>query len=150
MSWLFGRKKQQKDSPPDSTEEAEQSSDPGDGFVHVGKWPAPGPPNVAQDTATYPSANLYPYIPPNIQAFGQVPPTDSSRDSNQGDNTHYLNGVPFKLCTQLQNNISNDFDIEKLKISEFLSFIERIKSQNYDYSFNLEDGIVAEMNSRAE
>lgn len=149
MSWLFGRKKQQKDSPPDSTEE-EANSEQGEGFVHVPNWPASVPSNYPQGTAAYPSSNMYPQIPPVAMPTGQALPSDSSKDFNQGDGSHYLNGVPFKMCKRLANNMNNDLDIDKLRISEILSFVDRIENQNYDYSFSVEESVVAEMNSRTD
>lgn len=149
MSWFFGRKKQHKDSPSDSTEQ-EQSSSQNDGFELFPSWSPATPTNKGHDDGTvpYPSANLYPYIPA-VSEFGQVLPPDSSKDFNQGENApHYLNGVPFKLCKRLEIGTNNDFEIDQLRIGEILSFIERIENQTYDYSFSLEEGIMAEMNSR--
>ncbi|OAD55106.1 hypothetical protein WN48_05581 [Eufriesea mexicana] len=141
MSWFFGRRKQQKQSPPYSTEE-KQTSEQDDGIVFVEKWPEMVPTNKPYDTVPYPSGNIYPCVP----EFEHVLPAGSSKDINQGENTHYLNGVPFKLCRRLEINMNNDFEIDKLRISEILSFIERIKDQNYDYSFSVEESIIAEMN----
>ncbi|XP_017879957.1 uncharacterized protein LOC108624879 [Ceratina calcarata] len=139
MSWWFGKKKQQKDS----TEE-EQPSEPNNGFVHV-YHPGPVPPNVSQTPTGYPTGNLYPHVPP-VDEFGQPVFPDSSKNFNQGDNVHYLHGVPFKLCKQLENSLNDDFEIEKLKISEIVSLLQRIEDENYDYTFSLEDSVVAEMN----
>lgn len=147
MSWLFGRKKQQKDSPPDSTED-EQASDQGEGFVHVPKWP-PTPSSVGQEAAPYPSGNLYPYVP-SVAELPQIPSVDASKDFGQGDTGYYLNGVPFKLCKRLECCASNDVEMEKLRISEILSFIERIENENYEYTFSLEESVVSEMNSRTD
>lgn len=149
MSWFFGRKKQHKESPPDSAEE-EQPSNQSDGFELFPSWNPATPTNKGHDsTVPYPSGNLYPYVPA-VSEFGQLLPPDSPKDDfNQGENPpHYLNGVPFKLCKRLEISANNDFEIDQLRISEILSFIERIESQNYDYSFSLEEGIMAEMNSR--
>lgn len=143
MSWFFGRRKQQKQSPPYSTEE-KQTSEQDDGIVFVEKWPETIPTNKPYDTAPYPSGNIYPYV----GEFEQVLPPSSSKDINQAENAHYLNGVPFKLCKRLEINANNDFEIDKLRISEILSFIERIENQNYDYSFSVGEGVITEMNSR--
>lgn len=139
MSWLFGRKKQQKDSPPSESAE-EEPSEPSEGFVIINKGPAPSPPSMAQDESMYPS--LYPHVPP-------VVPSNLPKDQAQGDATHYLSGVPFKLCKQLERSMNSDLDIDRLRIDEMLSFIERIENQNYDYSFSAEEGVIAEMNSRS-
>nr|XP_012154439.1 PREDICTED: uncharacterized protein LOC100875024 isoform X2 [Megachile rotundata]XP_012154446.1 PREDICTED: uncharacterized protein LOC100875024 isoform X2 [Megachile rotundata] len=139
MSWFFGRKKHQKDSPTDSAEE-EQSSGQADDYVLVNEWPNPMPPSV-----TAGSGSLYPSVPPVSDYGGSL--TGDSKDFNQGDQPHYLTGVPFKLCKRLDSNLNNDFELDKLRISEMLSFIERIRNQNYDYSFSVEESVVAEMNS---
>ncbi|XP_017792991.1 PREDICTED: uncharacterized protein LOC108574856, partial [Habropoda laboriosa] len=85
-----------------------------------------------------------------FQEFGQPSSENSSKDLNQGDTAHYLNGIPFKLCKQLEYNMNNDSEIDKLRISEILSFIEKIEGKSYDYSFSLEKDIVAEMNSKTD
>lgn len=149
MSWLFGKKKRHKDSPPDSTEE-EQSSSQSDGFDIISMPPAMPMDTSHNAAATHSSSNLYPYVPP-VPNFGQGLPPELNKDYNQGENApHYLNGVPFKLCKRLEINTSNDFEIDSLRISEILSFIERIENRNYDYSFSLEESIMAEMNSRSD
>ncbi|XP_034175677.1 uncharacterized protein LOC117602155 [Osmia lignaria lignaria] len=145
MSWLFGRKKHHKDSPPDTTEEDQSLGQPDD-YVVVNKWPNPMPPNTAHDSLPYPGGHLYPSVPP-VSDYSGVLLDDSSIESNQGENAHYLNGVPFKLCKRLDNNMNNNLEIDKLRISEMLSFIERIRNQDYDYSFSVEESVVAEMNN---
>lgn len=142
MSWFFGRKKHQKDSATDSAEE-EQPSGQTDDYVFVNDWPNPMPPNVTARTGS--GGNLYPSVPPVSDYGGSL--TGDLKDFNQGDNAHYLTGVPFKLCKRLDSNLNNDFELDKLRISEMLSFIERIRNQNYDYSFSVEESVVAEMNS---
>lgn len=142
MSWFFGRKKHQKDSPTDSAEE-EHSSGQTDDYVLVNEWPNPMPPNVTARTGS--GSNLYPSVPPVSDYGGSL--TDDLKEFNQGEHAHYLAGVPFKLCKRLDTNLNNDLELDKLRISEMLSFIERIRNQNYDYSFSVEESVVAEMNS---
>lgn len=152
MSWLFGKKKH-KDSPPESREEQEQeqqtSANSGDDFVVIERRRTSLPPNVDGPSSTpYPSG-LYPFI-------GGTPmnPTMSADNlpklSQQADAPHYLSGVPFKLCKHLESNMNNDLEIDDLRISEILSFIERLENQNYDYDFSLETGVITEMASRTD
>lgn len=149
MSWLFGKKKH-KDSPPESRDEQEQqtSADSGDDFIVIERRRTSLPPNVGGQGTPYPSG-LYPLI-------GGTPmnPTMSTGDlpklSQQADAPHYLSGVPFKLCKHLESNMNNDLEIDGLRISEILSFIERLENQNYDYDFSLETGVITEMNSRTD
>ncbi|XP_011255701.1 uncharacterized protein LOC105250971 isoform X1 [Camponotus floridanus] len=151
MSWLFGKKKH-KDSPPESREEQEQeqqtSANSGDDFVVIERRRTSLPPNVDGPSTPYPSG-LYPFI-------GGTPmyPTMSADNlpklSQQVDAPHYLSGVPFKLCKHLESNMNNDLEIDDLRISEILSFIERLENQNYDYDFSLETGVITEMASRTD
>ncbi|KAL0131140.1 hypothetical protein PUN28_002603 [Cardiocondyla obscurior] len=149
MSWLFGRKKH-KDSPPESRDEQEErsSTDPGDDFIVIEKRRTSLPPNVGEQSTPYPSG-LYPFIggtPMNpTMSAGNLP-----KLTQQVDVSHYLSGVPFKLCKQLQSNMNNDLEIDGLRISEIMSFIERLENQNYNYDFSLETGVISELDSRTE
>ncbi|XP_025162216.1 uncharacterized protein LOC105191271 isoform X2 [Harpegnathos saltator] len=146
MSWLFGKKKH-KDSPPDSTEEEHPSGDQSDDFVVIEKRRTSLPPNVSGEGTSH--SGLYPFIggTPTYPAMstGNLPQL-----SQQVDVPNYLSGVPFKLCKELQSNVNNDLDIDGLRISEILSFIERLENQNYDYDFTLEESVITEMDSRNE
>ncbi|XP_076634163.1 uncharacterized protein LOC143348145 isoform X2 [Colletes latitarsis] len=146
MSWFFGKKKYQKDSPPEFTEEEQPSDSVIEGFVHIKKYPAPPPPtlDLAQDAVELRGNNLYPYIPPG-SVYSATLPMDSTKDHVHGDGMHYLNGVPFKLCKQLE--VVKDIEIDKLRISEVLSYIENVELQNYNYNFSIEKSVVTEMNS---
>jgi len=147
MSWLFGKKKH-KDSPLDSREEQENQppANPEDDFIVIEKRRTSLPPNVGGQGIPYPSG-LYPYIggtPMNpTMSVGNLP-----KLSQQVDAPHYLSGVPFKLCRQLESNANADFEIDGLRIREISSFIERLEDQNYDYDFSLEKGVIREMDSR--
>lgn len=147
MSWLFGKKKH-KDSPPESREEQEQqtSANSGDDFVVIERRRTSLPPNGP--STPYPSG-LYPFIggtPMNPAMSADNLP----KLSQQADAPHYLSGVPFKLCKRLESNMNNDLEIDDLRISEILSFIERLENQNYDYDFSLETGVITEMASRTD
>lgn len=145
MSWFFGKKKH-KDSPSDYTEEEHPSGDQSDDFVVVEKRRTSLPPNVGGEGTSH-SGRLYPLIggTPTYPAMstGNLP-----KLSQQMEAPHYLSGVPFKLCKELQSNMNQDLDIDGLRISEILSFIERLENQNYDYDFTLEEGVITEMDSR--
>lgn len=147
MSWLFGKKKH-KDSPPESRDEQEASAIQADDFVVIEKRRTSLPPNVGEggQGTPYPSG-LYPFIggtPMNpAMSAGNLP-----KLSQQVDAPHYLSGVPFKLCKQLESNVNNDLEIDGLRINEILSFVERLENQNYDYDFSLETGVITEIDSR--
>ncbi|XP_011701736.1 PREDICTED: uncharacterized protein LOC105458262 isoform X1 [Wasmannia auropunctata] len=149
MSWLFGKKKH-KDSPPESRDEQEDRppADPGDDFIVIERRRTSLPPNVSDDGISYPSG-LYPFIggtPMNpAMSAGNLP-----KLIQQADAPHYLSGVPFKLCKQLQSNMNNDLEIDGLRISEIMSFVERLENQNYNYDFSLENGVITEMDSRTD
>ncbi|XP_043264585.1 uncharacterized protein LOC122404574 [Colletes gigas] len=147
MSWFFGKKEYQKEPQPEFIEEEQTSDSTTEGFVHIKKYPAPPPPlplDLAQDATEYHGNNLYPYIPPG-PVHSTTLPTDSTKDHVHGDGMHYLNDVPFKLCKQIE--VMNDIEIDKLRISEVLWYIENIELQNYNYNFSVEEGVVSEMNS---
>lgn len=144
MSWLFGRKKHQKESPTDSAEE-ELQTDQNEGFVHVKKAPAPPPP-VQGSGSSQANAGLY----PDLDGTGTYPtnPQASLNNRSNQEAPHYLSGVPFKLCRQLERDINDDLEIDKLRIGEIVSFIDRIDGQNFDYTFELEQSVIAEMESQ--
>jgi len=147
MSWLFGKKKH-KDSPPESRDEQEErpSANSADDFIVIERRRTSLPPNVSDQGTPYPSG-LYPFIggtPLNpTMSVGNLP-----KLTQQVDAPHYLSDVPFKLCKQLDSNMNNDMEIDGLRISEIMSFIERLENQNYDYDFSLEMGVITEFNSR--
>ncbi|XP_011056773.1 PREDICTED: uncharacterized protein LOC105147456 [Acromyrmex echinatior] len=146
MSWLFGKKKH-KDSPPERDEQEEQpATDLGDEFIVIERRRPSLPPNVGDHNTFYPN-RLYPFIDgtamnPTI-SDGNLP-----KLTQQLDAPHYLSDVPFKLCKQLQSNMNSDLEIDSLRISEIMSFIERLENQNYNYDFSLETGVITEMDSR--
>lgn len=125
MSWIFGKKKS-KESP-----------------VDVDRTVCQTPP-IAQDGTPYPSS-LYPFIggTPTYPS----PSSDLTKQSQQPDVQHYLSRVPFKLSKQLESNMNNDFEIDRLRVNEILSFVQRIEEQNFDYDFSLEKSVITEMNS---
>ncbi|XP_014480606.1 PREDICTED: uncharacterized protein LOC106747525 isoform X2 [Dinoponera quadriceps] len=146
MSWLFGKKKH-KDSPSDSTEEEQPSRDQSDDFIVIEKRRTSLPPNVGGESTSQ-SSGLYPFIGGTPTTYPAMSTGNLPKLSQQTDAPHYLSGVPFKLSKELQSNMNNDLDIDGLRISEILSFIERLENQNYDYDFTLEEGVIAEMDSR--
>jgi len=148
MSWLFGKKKH-KDSPPESRDEQEEqaSASQADDFIVIEKRRTSLPPNVGEgDQGTSYPRGLYPFIggtPMNpAMSTGNLP-----KLTQQMDAPHYLSGVPFKLCRQLESNMNNDLEIDGLRINEILSFVERLENQNYDYDFSLETGVITEIDS---
>lgn len=145
MSWFFGKKKH-KDSSPDSREEEHSSGDQSDDFVVIEKRRTSLPPNVGGESTSQ-SSGLYPFIG-GTSTYPAMSTGNLPKLSQQVEAPHYLSGVPFKLCKELQTNMNQDLDIDGLRISEILSFIERLENQSYDYDFTLEEGVITEMDSR--
>lgn len=137
MSWFFGKKKN-KDNHSDSSEE-EQPQNKGDEFIFVEKQENTGP-----SDPLYPILPRVPYPPPGGTSAGTQPSTDSSH----AEHFNYLNSVPFKFSKELQNSISNDFEMELLRIDEILSFVERIQGQEYEYNFAIENEVSNEFSAR--
>lgn len=147
MSWFFGKKKH-KDSPPN--EEAEEpKEDIGDDFLIVERRRTSLPPNVNALSQDTPYSGLYPIIG-GTGTYPAMSTGNLPKQCQQVDAPHYLNGVPFKLCKQLENNINNDLEIDNIRISEISSFIEKLENQNYDYNFSLEESVITELDSRNE
>lgn len=147
MSWLFGKKEHPKHPLPEPVEE-DISMDQCEGYEFVRKRPAPQPPPATQDATVYPSGNLYPYVP-SVPDYSNASSTYLSKDHSQEEAAHYLSGIPFKLCKQLEISMNNDAETDRLRINEILSFVDRIDSRSYDYSFSVEESVIAEMNSRS-
>ncbi|KAI4502291.1 hypothetical protein M0802_002973 [Mischocyttarus mexicanus] len=146
MSWFFGKKKHQKESPIESTEDLTTTTIENE-FENIEKPTYPTPTNT-QDGTPYPGGGLYPFIS-GVSTYPTLP-TDSIKNNQQGDTQHYLSGVPFKLCKHLESNTNNDFEIERLRANEILSFIQRIEEQNLDYDFSHEKSVISEMDSTSE
>ncbi|XP_012275730.1 uncharacterized protein LOC105697203 [Orussus abietinus] len=143
MPWFFGRRKQ-KDSPPESGEE-EPSSEQGDDFIFIEKKGNPMNSNTDNDES---SGRLYPALG---GAVSYPPPLPSNLfQQHQTEGVNYFSNVPFKLCKELQSSMNNDAAIDKLRVSEISSFIERIGNEDYSYDFFLEKSVINEMNSVSE
>ncbi|KAG7198837.1 hypothetical protein KM043_001805 [Ampulex compressa] len=147
MSWLFGKKKHQKDSPSEVMEEELSSTTREDGFISIERRNPRSPSNpTVGECSPYPEGGLYPFMG-GMPTYPAVAPADSPKQHQQGDALHYLSGVPFKLCKRLEMFMEDDLEVDKLRVAEILSFIERLENQKYDYEFSVEESVVAEMNS---
>ena len=138
MSWFFGKKKHQKDSPP-SSPETERVPEQGDDFIFIERKNPGGNigDNEARSSGLYPSISGLSMYPPIIQNEFQQNP--------QVDTQNYLNCIPFKYSEDLQKSLLRDMDIDRLRVNEIMSFIERIQNEEIDYSFQLEKSVIAEM-----
>jgi len=144
MSWIFGKKKQ-KESPP-STPEEEPAPSQDEGFIFIEQRNQPNAdnntpslyPNLNDMTSPYPS---YPPMPVPVAV-----PKQSSQDSQ----THDLTSIPFKFCRDLERTMNEDLMIDKMRLEEISSFMNRINRENYDYKFNLERSVINEINSQNE
>ncbi|XP_051153144.1 uncharacterized protein LOC127276621 isoform X2 [Leptopilina boulardi] len=140
MSWFFGKKKHQKDSPPDTPEEA-IPVEQGDDFIFIERRNPGG--NIGENDARggnnlYPSISGLPYYPPLQQnKIQQNPQVDNQNN--------YINGIPFKYSKDFERSILNDMDIDRLRVNEILSYIERIQNEDTEYSFQVEKSVIAEM-----
>ena len=134
MSWFFGKKKHHKESPPDSPEETSTSAN--DDYIIIEKHANPMSP-----TSWSSSGGLYPDLGNGSAGPTTVPSTPTQPQLNSvADNVNYLQGVPFKL-----NKIfDNDFEIDRLRVDEIMSFVLRIKNEDYDYDFSLERSTIIE------
>ncbi|XP_076648460.1 uncharacterized protein LOC143356551 [Halictus rubicundus] len=146
MSWLFGWKKNQKGYASEAGEDEKPSNEGEGDYIFVEKRLAPQPPQPGQSGPGYPTGSLYPCIPP-ISEYSSMT-IDSA--TSQGESTRFLNDIPFKLCKRLEIIKNNDFEIDRLRIGEIMSLIERIESSDYSYSFSLEEDVKAEMNSAGD
>ncbi|KYN01845.1 PREDICTED: uncharacterized protein LOC108774759 [Cyphomyrmex costatus] len=145
MSWLFGKKKH-KDSPPERDEQEERhTTDLRDDFIVIERRTSL-PSNIGDQNTPYPN-RLYPLLD-GTSMNPTVSADNLPKLTQQLDASHYLSDVPFKLCKQLQSNMNSDLEIDSLRISEIMSFIERLENQNYNYDFSLETGVITEMDSR--
>lgn len=141
MSWFFGKKKV-KDSPPDSGEEASSSTSNADDYILVERQ-TNLPPSIAGGPGNDPSIKpfgLYPHLqdqPMNPPAI----PSNLSQMDVLCDMTRYLQCVKF----QLNKKFENDIEIDRLHADEILSFILKVKSDDYDYDFSLENSVINEM-----
>lgn len=142
MSWFFSKKKQ-KESPPESSNDSSGAEQPDD-YIFVEK--RTDTPAKQEDAAM--SDGLYPTLDP--QNGPAVIPGLPGKSSAQMENFNYLSGVPFKLCKTLEQNLNDDLEIDRLRIDEILSFINRLENEKYDYDFSHENSVVAEMDSTAE
>ncbi|XP_012269353.1 uncharacterized protein LOC105693783 isoform X1 [Athalia rosae] len=143
MSWFFGKKK--RDSPPSSPEEEDPPAGNGDGFIFVERRS-----NQPQGPATNegwdpPPGNLY----PSINNIPQYPPPQNTSLPKQNIDPiqNMLNDLPFKLCKQLEHNVSDDIEVDMNHVDEILSWILRLENENVTYDFAVENSVISEMDS---
>ena len=146
MSWFFGKKKQ-KDSPPDTPSNEPSSSNQNDDYIFVEKrsnlYPA-----INDEGAENFNSGLYPPIRGGLPYPAPAP--SLTKQSSTTDFHNIINDIPFKLCPRLEKSMNNDLDIDTLRINEISHFIERIKSSDSKYDFNVENSVISEMNSQTE
>ncbi|XP_014211861.1 uncharacterized protein LOC106641837 [Copidosoma floridanum] len=133
MSWFFGKKKN-KESPPSSPEEPA----PHDGFIFVEKR---NQPNTDNNTPS-----LYPNLndPLSYQPMSGPVVKQNSQDGQNND----LTSIPFKFSKDLEDTLNQDLVIDKLRLEEILSFINKVGTENYDYEFQVERSVINEINSQ--
>jgi len=137
MSWFFGKKKHHRESPPDTPEETVPSQ--AEDYIIVEKQDNPLSPTSGM------GGGLYPYLGDGPAVPAPYPPIAGQHNVLPGESQNYLHGVPFKLS----KSFDNDFEIDRLKIDEILSFVIGVKNEDYDYDFSLESSVINEMESGA-
>lgn len=135
MSWFFGKKKHQRESPPDTPEESTPAQP--DDYVIIEKQANP---------LSLTAGGLYPHLGDGTAFPPSYPPTTSQNQPLPGESLNYLHGIPFKLSKSL----NNDFEIDRIRIDEIMSFVVRIKNEDYSYDFGLETSVINEMESGAQ
>lgn len=153
MSWFFGKKKN-KESPTESTEEISSPSSQNDDYIIIEKQAnpfAPGP--EASGNIPSGSGGLYPTLGGDRGVnLPIVPPLPGSRSSaladqnTLGDTQAYLSVIPFELNKELDR----DIELDRLRVDEIANFITRIMSQDYQYDFSVEKGVINEMDAATE
>ncbi|KAK0174855.1 hypothetical protein PV327_010576 [Microctonus hyperodae] len=154
MSWLFGKKKH-KESPTDSSEEA-SGSNQSDDYIIVERRGNPFDPNITSLNENNSIAggsgnsNIYPYLdvtkmPPPLPSSSSSSSFDQ-QDDILGDTQTYLNVIQFQLSKQLDN----DYEIDRINVDEILSYILRIKNEEFDYDFSLEKSVITEISSTVD
>ncbi|XP_058791877.1 uncharacterized protein LOC131664632 [Phymastichus coffea] len=141
MSWFFGKKKHRELSP----NSPEEQGPPDDGYIFVEKR-NPVAPNADDRTSSlYPSLDIaaLPY-PPGLPGASVV------KQGSLDNQINYLNCISFKLSNLLEKSMNDDLVIDQLRLDEIVSFIQRIKLDNYDYTFSLERNVISELNSQIE
>lgn len=137
MSWFFGKKKHQRDSPPSSPEP--ENPGQGDGFIFVERRGNEVPEAPQGGEGLYPNIGNVPQYPP----MPAVPKQTVSVDPIQ----NILNDLPFKLCKQLVSNVNDDIEIDRHRVNEILSYILRLENEEILYDFSVEKNVINEMNS---
>lgn len=103
-----------------------------DEFIFVErKNDQPQPPPTQQQS-------IYPQFP----GYGDNPAQYPPKTIVNNHPPSYIQGVPFKLSTQLSND--SNIEIEKIQTDEILSFIVNKVHSKLDYDFSLERSVIAE------
>uniref|UniRef100_A0A6V7LP21 UMA domain-containing protein n=1 Tax=Bracon brevicornis TaxID=1563983 RepID=A0A6V7LP21_9HYME len=139
MSWLFGKKKT-KDTSSEGGEGVSTSQV--DDYIYIEKdMNSSSTASERDHNAMFKSFVLYPPLGPDNDVNL---PKMSERLIHQNilcDPQAYLHGIKLELNKKLEDN----FEIDRLQADEILSFVLRIKSDDYDYDFSLENSVVNEM-----
>lgn len=137
MSWLFGKKKHHRESPPETPEEPSLNNVQPEDYIIIEKEENPLSP-----TSSRASGSLYPQLGGTML----YPPLVGQQQNQLPESQSYISGIPFKLSKTL----NNDYEVERLRIDEITAFVHQIINQDYDYEFNLERSIINEMDTDIE
>lgn len=90
-----------------------------------------------------PRGSLYPSVSGITAPTPQRPAPPAPIPRASVDTFHYLQGVPFSMCKELQMVSNKDAYITE--ISDLLAFLtNRVNMNSYDYDFSVEKGVLKE------
>lgn len=160
---MFSFFKTKKPSPPSSSpDESDPIPSAGD-FVMVGDQrqgadnPNPNPtpygypplyPNFGNQFGGYPSGMPQPYPPP-LPTLPTQPARPQLQHSDSIQHYSYLNGVPFKLSSELSTG--NMDEITKIQVDEILALItSTMELTKKDYDFKLERSLLQQSEAESK
>lgn len=94
-----------------------------------------------------PGGSLYPSVPgagvPGYPVAPSRPAPPAPVQNPSVENFHYLQGVPFSLCRELQ--MANNKDAFATEISDLLAFLtNKVNISSYNYDFSIEKSVLKE------
>lgn len=156
---MFSFFKSKKPSPTENTEFEHAIPGPDasldrDGFTVINPQPSPYQHNQYQQSGGGGGSSNFVY--PNLGGGGIVSPLKFGSGNGGGGSTtnqqqtpespsatfHYLQGVPFKISSELNNNDTTE--VSRLQIDEILAYLTRTFELSGDYEFRLEHTLIAQ------
>lgn len=94
------------------------------------------------------SGGVYPSLDNNTSAYGGnvIGPHPSSqtavRRQDSNANFHYLQGVPFKLSSEIDTG-ADSTEVQRIQVDEILASLTRMMEMTADYEFKLEQSTLS-------